>query len=192
MGGEHLANASLGTACTSQPDDRQVREVLSIAEQELDRLLQQRAQLTRRIGTVKQTILGLARLAGKDRIDDHAKQLLRSTRDVRTPGLTDTCRLVLIEAEEPLSAREICARIEKRISTTLSRHKDPMASVTTVLNRLLHYGEVFAVDNADGSRAYRWVSETHGFVVHRPGQSSVLIRPLTVPSGDDILRRCAK
>ena len=179
MGGEYMPAAQSGRSTgIPQSDDQQMRDLLSVAELELERLLQQRAQLTKRIGTVKQTILGLAKLAGNDR----ASEL----------GLTDTCRMVLIEAERPLNVREICARIEKRIYATLSRHKDPLASVTTVLNRLLRYGEVSWVANPDGGRVFQWVSEAQGFVVHRPGHSSVLIRPLTIGSTDDILRKCAK
>jgi len=40
----------------------------------------------------------------------------------------------------------------------LARHKDPMASVTTVLNRLVDYGEAQAVV-ANGRRAWRWVAD---------------------------------
>lgn len=191
MDGEHLPAAQSRGTSIPQSDDRQMQEVLSVAEQELNRLLEQRAQLTKRIGTVKQTILGLAKLSGKDLIIDNAKHLLNSKRGARASGLTDTCRMVLIEAERPLSVREICARIEKRIYPVLSRHKDPLASVTTVLNRLLRYGEVSAVASSDGGRVFHWTSETHGLAAHPPGQG-VLIRPLAIGLSDDFLRRCAK
>jgi hypothetical protein len=39
------------------------------------------------------------------------------------------------------------------------RHKDPLASVTTVLNRLVEYGEARAVVNEHGRRAWEWVAE---------------------------------
>jgi len=42
----------------------------------------------------------------------------------------------------------------------LARHKDPMASVTTVLNRLVDYGEAEAVALNSGRRAWRWVAES--------------------------------
>jgi hypothetical protein len=42
----------------------------------------------------------------------------------------------------------------------LARHKDPMASVTTVLNRLVAYGEAKAVSLENGRRAWRWVSDS--------------------------------
>jgi len=37
----------------------------------------------------------------------------------------------------------------------LARHKDPMASVTTVLNRLMEYREAEAVRASNGKRAWR-------------------------------------
>jgi hypothetical protein len=41
----------------------------------------------------------------------------------------------------------------------LERHKDPMASVTTVLNRLVAYGEAKAVSLDNGRRAWIWVAD---------------------------------
>jgi len=41
----------------------------------------------------------------------------------------------------------------------LERHKDPMASVTTVLNRLVAYGEARAVSLDNGRRAWVWVAD---------------------------------
>jgi hypothetical protein len=39
------------------------------------------------------------------------------------------------------------------------RHKDPLASVTTVLNRLVEYGEARAVSRDNGRRAWQWVAD---------------------------------
>jgi len=192
MGARHLPTAQSGGATIPQSNNEQMQEVLNAVERELEQLLQQRAQITKRIGTVKQTILGLVKLFGNDRMSESAKQLVYSRRGVRSPGLTDTCRMVLIEADQPLNAREICARIEQQIYPTLARHKDPLASVTTVLNRLLRYGEVSAVAGSQGGRAFLWACEKQGFIVPRPGQSAILIRPPAVDLADDLLRRCAK
>jgi hypothetical protein len=38
-------------------------------------------------------------------------------------------------------------------------HKDPLASVTTVLNRLVEYGEAQSVVRENGRRAWLWVSD---------------------------------
>jgi hypothetical protein len=41
----------------------------------------------------------------------------------------------------------------------LARHKDPLASVTTVLNRLVEYGEARTLVRENGRRAWQWVSD---------------------------------
>ncbi len=46
----------------------------------------------------------------------------------------------------------------------LARHKDPMASVTTVLNRLVAYGEAKAVTVENGRRAWQWVADSESDV----------------------------
>ena len=92
-----------------------VQEVVRQAHDELRQLMQQRAEVMRRIGTIKQPIAGLA--------------------------------------------RDVCARLEQKAPPMLARHKDPMASVTTVLNRLVAYGEAKAVALDNGRRAWRWVSD---------------------------------
>jgi hypothetical protein len=53
----------------------------------------------------------------------------------------------------------------------LARHKDPMASVTTVLNRLVEYGEAQAVLSSSGRRAWRWVADS---VPERPTATGML------------------
>ncbi len=50
----------------------------------------------------------------------------------------------------------------------LARHKDPMASVTTVLNRLVEYGEAEAVHASNGKRAWRWVADTSPVIEASP------------------------
>jgi hypothetical protein len=41
----------------------------------------------------------------------------------------------------------------------LLRHKDPLASVTTVLNRLVEYGEALSLVRDNGRRAWQWVAD---------------------------------
>jgi hypothetical protein len=51
----------------------------------------------------------------------------------------------------------------------LLRHKDPLASVTTVLNRLVEYGEARTVVRENGRRAWEWVADPadSGFAANR-------------------------
>ena len=77
----------------------------------------------------------------------------------RQPGFTKACRRVLMEVKRPIGAREVCVELERYAPTILARHKDPLASVTTVLNRLVDYGEARSLSNDRGRRVWEWVSE---------------------------------
>ena len=64
-----------------------------------------------------------------------------------------------MEAKRALTARDVCECIQQKAPPMLARHKDPMASVTTVLNRLVAYGEATPVILENGRRAWKWVAE---------------------------------
>ena len=136
-----------------------VREVLRRAEEDLARLTRERAEVTKRIGTVKQLIAGLANLFGDDILGEELLVLLNRKMSVRQRGFTGACRLVLMHSGSALSAREVCEQVQQRVPVLMSRHKDPVASVTTVLNRLADYGEARPVTRADGRRAFEWIAE---------------------------------
>ncbi|HYL94775.1 MAG TPA: hypothetical protein VET69_03135 [Terriglobales bacterium] len=140
--------------------DAYVQEVLRTAHQELLALLQQRADIMKRIGTVKQTIIGLANLFGDDVLDDELLTLVDRKPNGRQPGFTRACRTVLIESRTALTGREVVAQLQERFAGVLVNHKDPLASVTTVLNRLVAYGEARSVVNQTGKRVWEWVAET--------------------------------
>lgn len=137
-----------------------VQQVLKQANDELRALLRQRAELVKRIGTIKQTISGLANLFGPDVLSADVLELVaeRGSKGAHR-GFTRMCRVVLMENKVPLSARDVCDQIRDRDPDVTSRHKDLMASVTTVLNRLTQYGEAKAVTLPNGRRAWQWVSE---------------------------------
>ena len=64
-----------------------------------------------------------------------------------------------MEVRRPLGAREVCVELERYAPTILARHKDPLASVTTVLNRLVDYGEARSLSNDRGRRVWEWISD---------------------------------
>lgn len=143
-----------------QPGDPHVQQVVRAAHEELQQLMRQRAEIMKRIGTVKQTIAGLANLFGDSVLNDELMELMDRKAAGRQPGFTKACRMVLMEANQPLGAREVCDRIRRRIPAILVRHKDPLASVTTVLNRLVDYGEARAVIPQTGRRAWEWIADS--------------------------------
>jgi hypothetical protein len=141
-----------------------VEQVVRQAHEELRQLLQQRAEVMRRIGTIKQTIAGLANLFGDNVLNDELLELVDRKSNGRQPGFTKACRMILMDAKRALSARDVCDRIHQKMPPMLERHKDPMASVTTVLNRLVAYGEAKAVSLDNGRRAWEWVADSESGV----------------------------
>jgi hypothetical protein len=141
-----------------------VQEVVRQAHEELRQLLQQRAEIMKRIGTVKQTISGLANLFGESVLSEELMELVDRKNSGRQPGFTKACRMILMESGRAMNSRDICDYFQEKMPQLLARHKDPTASVTTVLNRLVEYGEAEAVV-ANGRRAWRWVADQPGTLV---------------------------
>ena len=137
-----------------------IQQVVKAAHDELLELMRQRAEIMKRIGTVKQTIVGLANLFGDHVLSDELLELVDRKPNGRQPGFTKACRTLLMETRHPMGAREVCAELARRAPSILARHKDPLASVTTVLNRLVDYGEARTLSNDRGRRVWEWVSES--------------------------------
>ena len=161
-----------GNATISGSGDPHVQQVVKAAHEELRQLMRQRAEIMKRIGTVKQTIVGLANLFGDDVLSGELLELVDRKSGGRQPGFTKACRMVLMEAGRPLAAREVCEQIQQRVPPVLLRHKDPLASVTTVLNRLVDYGEARAVVRENGRRAWQWVADPASAGLDPVGDSS--------------------
>jgi hypothetical protein len=124
--------------------------------------MQERADIMKRIGTIRQTIFGLVKLFGNGILNEDLPELFGPPVSGRQPGFTRACRMVLMEAAVPLAAREVCEQIQQKAPPILHHHKDPLASVTTVLNRLVEYGEARSVVRENGRRAWQWVADTGG------------------------------
>ncbi|HUJ96125.1 MAG TPA: hypothetical protein VLW84_12715 [Terriglobales bacterium] len=155
--------------------DGHVQQVVKAAQEELGQLLRQRAEVMKRIGTVKQTLVGLANLFGDDVLSEELLELVDRKSSGRQPGFTKACRMVLMEAHRPLGAREVCEQLERNNPPLLVRHKDPLASVTTVLNRLVDYGEARSVVSDSGRRAWQWVADPGDEGLNSPLRSSASV-----------------
>jgi hypothetical protein len=136
-----------------------VQVVIKTAEDELRQLIRDRAEIMKRIGTIKQTIFGLVKLFGPEVANIDLPEFFGSHTNGRQAGFTRACRIVLMEAAVPLAAREVCEQIQRRTPPMIHHHKDPLASVTTVLNRLVEYGEARSVVRDNGRRAWQWVAD---------------------------------
>jgi len=149
---------NVATGVTSSPDPH-VQEVIRSAERELCELLERRAEIMKRIGTIKQTLAGLAAMFGDCVLNDDLLLILDRKPSSRQPGFTRACRTVLMESGAPLSTRQICLMLKTRCPEALERHKDPIASVATVLNRLVDYSEARRLHDGKGRRLWEWIAE---------------------------------
>jgi hypothetical protein len=155
---ENVQNANGSIRPPARFEIDHVQEVIQQAHGELRQLLQQRAEIMKRIGTAKQTISSLANLFGDGLLSEELMELVDRKASGRQPGFTKACRMILMEVGHAMNARDICDYFKEKMPALLARHKDPMASVTTVLNRLVEYGEVQAVVS-NGRRAWLWIAE---------------------------------
>jgi chorismate mutase len=144
-----------------------VVEVMQRADHELRHLIAERAELTKRIGTAKRTIMGLAKLFGNETLDTVLSDVDRR-RSPRQRGITRACRRVLMEAQRPMSARDVCDEIQRTAPALLARHKDPIASINTILARLVEYGEAGVSPGGHGQRVWLWAAEPEARLEHMP------------------------
>ena len=143
----------------SGPTDPHVQEVLRSAHQELRALLGQRDDIVKRIDSIKRTIAGLIDIFGDEIMDKDLADALCEKKKSSNRGFTNTCRLVLLEAEQPLRTREICERIQTQVPGGFLRRRNLLGSVIAVLNRLVEHGEVQALVLESGQRAWQWTGE---------------------------------
>lgn len=142
---------------TSQNDMTLVIEtLLKQLHSELERLLLQRAQTIQHIGIIKKTIVGLATLFGSHVLNEELRHLIGVEVPRRRPGLNQACRMALMNADESLSAHDVLDELRRQSPDLLIAHRDPLASVTTVLNRLVNYGEAQRVAVGHRGRLWQW------------------------------------
>ena len=101
----------------------------------------------------------MANIFGDCVLSDQLLNFLDRKSVSRQPGFTRACRVVLMEAKKPLGARLVCQALQQRFPELMERHKDPIASVTTVLNRLADYTEARCSLDANGRRVWEWIAE---------------------------------
>ena len=160
-----------GNSGQLQTADSHVREVVRSAEQELRQLLRQRAEVMKRIGTIKQTLAGLANLFGDSVLDLEVGLLLGRGAAARRPGFTRACRFVLMNSSIPLDLRQVCERLRHGFPELLDRHKDPLASVNTILNRLVDYAEARSFLQDNRRRVWEWIAERGSPAESQPAPS---------------------
>jgi hypothetical protein len=119
------------------------------AKAELLKLQEEKAELgraladhDRQIAALIQTMNAIAPLLGEEPLES----------DTPPPGMTDSIRGILAEAKEPLSAAEIRDRLAA-MGFDLNSYSNPLATIHTVLKRLVESGEA-EMKEADGAKRF--------------------------------------
>jgi hypothetical protein len=117
------------------------RRALEAAIREYESLGEERRTIDRRLSEVAQTITALARLCG-----------LTPTVSF---GLAEWCRLVLRNAETPLSPVEVRDRLAA-LGLDMEKYASDLSVIHTTLKRLNQAGEIRFVPRSPGKHAYVW------------------------------------
>src|SRR5438045_1165118 len=120
----------MSTQSAQPPAGAHVNKILEEMYGEFQALMVQRAAILRRIGTIKQTIIGLAKLFGNEVVGERVLQVVEQRSSTRSRGFTRTCRVVLMESTRPMVCQQVCEEIQRRHPTLLDHHKDPLAART--------------------------------------------------------------
>jgi len=149
-------------AAIDPPQPVRNQDLQMVVAQALDqsRQLTLRCQeIAQRIAIIKRTINGLALLYGGElqrRREDGATAERRC-------GITNACRVVLNRADTSLSAREVYAILRGEFPDLFRQPGNHYASVVTILNRLVKYGEAETF-LCNGNRFW----QRHQSADHRP------------------------
>jgi hypothetical protein len=93
------------------------------------------------IVAVRQTLHGLSLILGEEYFSEELLRLIRPKR-TNIRGLSSVCRSLLLNAPYAYSVREVCNRINATDPLLLTHHRNPMASVMSVLRQLARRGEI--------------------------------------------------
>jgi hypothetical protein len=143
------------------------RRDLQARKRELAGLLKQRQVFDRQMAQLQPIINhleGLCRELGDRAAKENAAKVELTT------GLTELARVTLEEAYMPLSASEVKKRMEAK-GFDFSKYSNPLASIHTVLKRLVKSRQVKVVPQKAGKKAYQWITVIDGLLslLAKPG-----------------------
>jgi hypothetical protein len=108
---------------------------------ELSALQKQLRDVEDDIVVIRQTLHGLALILGEEHFSEELLRLICPQR-TNIRGLSSVCRSLLLHAPHAYSVREVCDRINATEPLLLVHHRNPMASVMSVLRQLAKRGEI--------------------------------------------------
>jgi len=122
---------------------------------EMTTLQKQLKEVEEEISAVKSTLYGLSVIFGEEIFSQQLLQSIRPKHDGRVRGLTAACQAVLIKASHPCSVTAICNLVSAVNPLLLVHHRNPRASVMTVLRNFASRGQVVR-GSENGRSVWRW------------------------------------
>jgi hypothetical protein len=127
------------------------------AKQDLAGDLVERQKLDERIARKHAVVSELQHLCAELEHKRYEKQLDGVIKANLKGGITESARAILQENFFPMTASDLKKSIEER-KYNLRPYKNPLAVIHTILKRLVQSGEVRAIPQAGGKKAYQWIS----------------------------------
>jgi len=108
---------------------------------ELSALQKQLREVEDDIVAIRQALHGLSLILGEEHFSEETLRMIRPKR-TNIRGLSNVCRSLLVHASRAYSVREVCDHINAIDPLLLTHHRNPMASVMSVLRQLARRGEI--------------------------------------------------
>jgi hypothetical protein len=159
--------------------------ILEEMQKQLKTLKQEHSAIHKRVVMVRQTIDGLVSVFGQNSIGEDLRAALKSGMPKPSgPGLSRICCVVLAQSSRGLTVAELLVAMQQKHPALLADNKNPKASLTTVLNRLLSCGAVQGMSDERGAKVWLYTSSSEetklppsgrdfeGIAANRPGDCS--------------------
>ena len=130
------------------------RKAYESAAKELDGLLEQQEKTESRIMALRKTMNNLSTLCQQEGIDlSRIDQAYGRLLEIVESSLTDDIYRIISNAEQPLTTSEVRKELNE-LGGSLAEHRNPLASINAILNRLEESGRVKETVK-DGRKAWR-------------------------------------
>jgi hypothetical protein len=146
----------------------QAKKDLLGEQQALGRSLKEQEDIEKRITALRQTVAALSRMLDEEFVEEDAMGLTDAIRTIFRDKAAGNGTLIPTEVRDYLVT----------IGYDITKYGNVMASVHSVINRLLQKGEiVIAGSRADNKTCYKWVSKLAGppKTTYRPALSDEFI-----------------
>jgi hypothetical protein len=136
---------------------RSYHRMLYQAKQEMAHLLVKRQGVDKEIARVHKVITELQNLCAEQDQENFWRGAERVIKADLKVGVTESLRVILQENVLPMTAVELLEQVKAR-KCNVTRYKNPLAIVHTLLKRLVKSGNVRVAAPINGLKAYQWVS----------------------------------